>query len=247
MSSTNSCRMIMNYYDVSQCHLVLQRLCVYTSFSICVLYASDIYIYIYISLNDISLQLLFLSYLAIIQTEEILFDVEKGWMVSPRIQALLGDDWDEEAQEIEDDEDDDGYDDNEDFSINRNSGTYNKRSAINSKQQTVDTGTALRRKKPSIRVGKIELPKTVIDMLEKEARRQEKSDQKLKKSVEAANKRSTWTSLRIVGGSASGTRLRSPKDQSVRMYVCLNTQMDKSIDVLQYTQNLYIVQYHRCE
>ena len=143
-----------------------------------------------------------------LQTEEILYDVERGWMVSPRMQALIGNDWEDRAYEGNE-EDDDGVEvENDDESFDHTTSNKDK--------QNVDTSMALRRRKPTIKVGKIEIPKTVIEMLEKEARRQEKAALKSKRSVEAANKRSTWTSLRIVGGSVSGTRLRSPQDQTVR-------------------------------
>ena len=114
-----------------------------------------------------------------LQTEEILYDVERGWMVSPRMQALIGNDWEDRAYEGNE-EDDDGVEvENDDESFDHTTSNKDK--------QNVDTSMALRRRKPTIKVGKIEIPKTVIEMLEKEARRQEKAALKSKRSVEAAN------------------------------------------------------------
>ena len=66
------------------------------------------------------------------------------------------------------------------------------------------------------RVGGIELPASLIKMVEDEARRDEEADARAARRNAKKTKRATWSSLRIVGGRASGVRLLSPKDRMTR-------------------------------
>ena len=68
---------------------------------------------------------------------------------------------------------------------------------------------------PTVRVGGIELPGDVLEMLADEAKRTEKAEMKAKTKAKPKAKKRTWKGLRVVGGSSSGARLYSSKDNDL--------------------------------
>lgn len=106
--------------------------------------------------------------------EEILFDIDHGWQLSPRAHQLLGDE----------------------------------------SKYAIDADSRV----PNVKIGGIELPGSLLAMLEEEAARAERAEERRAKSSDKnrnAMKRKTWRGLRVVGGSSSGARLYSAKDNDL--------------------------------